>query len=71
MRSQHRAKARVAKVLALAREVFHDQAKARGFLDRPHPMLNGRAPRDVARSSRAGANAVINLLGRAAYGGGV
>ena len=34
-------------------------------------MLGGKAPRDVVIASGAGADVVINLLGRAAYGGGV
>jgi len=63
--------ARIAKVFAFALEVFHDEAKVRSFLDRPHPMLDDRAPLEIALATGPGADAVINLLGRAAYSGGV
>ena len=63
--------ARVAKVFAFALDVFHDEAKARSFLDRPHPMLDDKAPLEIALATGLGADAVINLLGRAAYSGGV
>jgi putative toxin-antitoxin system antitoxin component (TIGR02293 family) len=63
--------ARVAKVFAFGLEVFRDEAKVRSFLDRPHPMLDDRAPLEIALASGPGADAVINLLGRAAYSGGV
>jgi len=33
-------------------------------------MLDGKAPLDVALATGPGADVVINLLGRAAYGGG-
>lgn len=46
--------------------------RAREFLGRPHPMLDGKVPLDVTlATSPGGADMVINLLGRAAYGGGV
>jgi putative toxin-antitoxin system antitoxin component (TIGR02293 family) len=63
--------ARVAKVFAFALEVFHDDAKARRFLDSPHPMLDDKVPLEIALATGLGADAVINLLGRAAYSGGV
>jgi putative toxin-antitoxin system antitoxin component (TIGR02293 family) len=63
--------ARLAKVWAMAMRVWDDQASAQEFLRRPHPMLDGRAPRDVAVASDPGADAVINVMGRGAYGGGV
>ncbi|MGH6890180.1 MAG: antitoxin Xre/MbcA/ParS toxin-binding domain-containing protein [Rhizomicrobium sp.] len=63
--------ARIAKVFAFGRELFHDDAKVRSFLDRPHPMLDDKAPLDVALATGPGADAVIDLLGRAAYSGGV
>jgi len=63
--------ARIAKVFAFALEIFGDEAKVRSFLDRPHPMLDDAAPLEVALATGPGADAVINLLGRAAYGGGV
>lgn len=63
--------ARVAKVFAFALEIFRDEAKVRNFLDRPHPMLDDKAPLEIALATGPGADAVINLLGRAAYSGGV
>ena len=63
--------ARIAKVFAFGIEIFRDEAKVRSFLDRPHPMLDNRAPLEVALATGLGADAVINLLGRAAYSGGV
>ena len=38
------------------------------FLNRPHPLLEGATPFDMARSSSAGAEAVLNLLRRAEAG---
>lgn len=63
--------ARIAKVFAFGLEVFRDEGKVREFLDRPHPMLDDKAPLEVALTTGPGADAVINLLGRAAYSGGV
>ncbi|MBL8658882.1 MAG: DUF2384 domain-containing protein [Rhodospirillales bacterium] len=63
--------ARLAKVWAMAMRVWDDEADAREFLRRPHPMLEGRPPREVAVASDLGTDAVINVMGRGAYGGGV
>jgi putative toxin-antitoxin system antitoxin component (TIGR02293 family) len=63
--------ARVAKVFSFGLDIYHDADKVRAFLQRPHMMLDDKAPLDVALSTGPGADAVINLLGRAAYGGGV
>lgn len=63
--------ARIGKVYEMAASIYHDANKAREFLTRPHVMLENRAPLDVALATGAGADAVVNLLGRAAYGGGV
>ena len=63
--------ARIAKVYAVALDIFHDPAKVREFLHRPHMMLDDKSPLDVALATGPGADVVINLLGRAAYGGGV
>jgi putative toxin-antitoxin system antitoxin component (TIGR02293 family) len=63
--------ARIAKVFAFGLEIFHDEAKVRTFLDRPHPMLDNKPPLEVALATGPGADAVINILGRAAYSGGV
>jgi len=63
--------ARVAKVFAFGFSVYHDNQKVREFLTRPHMMLDNKAPLDVALATGPGADVVINLLGRAAYSGGV
>ena len=63
--------ARLAKVFSFALDIYGTAERAREFLSRPHPMLDGRAPLDVALGTSPGADLVINLLGRAAYGGGV
>lgn len=63
--------AAVAKVWEFAMDIYHDEEKARSFLYRPHPMLENQRPIDVAIDTGVGADLVINLLGRAAYGGGV
>ena len=63
--------ARLAKVWAMALRIWGDEADAREFLRRPHPLLEGRPPREVALASDPGADAVVNVIGRGAYGGGV
>nr|WP_256470222.1 antitoxin Xre/MbcA/ParS toxin-binding domain-containing protein [Bradyrhizobium sp. 157] len=63
--------ARVAKVFAFGLEVFRDEAKVRDFLNRRHPMLEGKTPLELALATGPGADAVVNLLGRTAYSGGV
>lgn len=63
--------ARLAKVYIFALDIYHDSNTARAFLNRPHAMLDGKVPLDVALETGPGADAVINLLGRIAYSGGV
>lgn len=63
--------ARIAKVFSFAMDIYKDKDKVRTFLGRPHAMLDDKPPLDVALATGPGADAVINLLGRAAYGGGV
>jgi putative toxin-antitoxin system antitoxin component (TIGR02293 family) len=63
--------ARIAKVYSIALDIYRDPVKVRDFLRRPHMMLDNQPPIDVALATGPGADAVINLLGRAAYGGGV
>jgi len=41
------ARARFDRVRAAAREVFGDDYKARDFLVRPHPQLEGRRPMEL------------------------
>lgn len=62
--------ARLAKVFSFALDIYRSPDAARAFLGRGHPMLDGKAPLDVALATGPGADLVINLLGRAAYGGG-
>jgi putative toxin-antitoxin system antitoxin component (TIGR02293 family) len=63
--------ARLAKVYVLAQDVYQHDEVARQFLNRPHAMLDDQTPLDVALATDPGADAVINLLGRIAYSGGV
>jgi putative toxin-antitoxin system antitoxin component (TIGR02293 family) len=63
--------ARLAKVYVFALDIYHDSGSVREFLNRPHAMLDGKPPLDVALATGPGADAVINLLGRVAYSGGV
>lgn len=63
--------ARLAKVFGFALDIYKEPERARAFLGKPHPMLDGKAPLDVALATSPGADLVINLLGRAAYSGGV
>jgi len=55
----------MARVLDVLLRMFHERAAALAFLDRPHPLLDGRRPFEVVCSSTAGANAVIELLEQA------
>lgn len=61
--------ARVAKVFRAALEIYKEPNKARMFLTRPHMMLDGMTPLDLAIASGMGADTVVGLLGRMAYGG--
>lgn len=63
--------ARLARVYSMALSIFADESKVRQFLERPHMLLDNKRPVDVTLSTGPGAEAVINVLGRAAYSGGV
>ena len=63
--------AAVAKVWDVSLEIYRDEAKAREFLYRAHPLLEGARPVDVATETSLGADLVVQLLGAAAYGGPV
>jgi putative toxin-antitoxin system antitoxin component (TIGR02293 family) len=63
--------ARVARALSFALEIYGDPESARRFLFGPHMMLGNQAPIDVILDSEDGADRVIQLLGRVAYGGAV
>jgi len=59
----------VSRVLDLAGRIYHgDRDAISRFLNKPHRLLDGRTPLDMARSSSAGAEAVINLMRRADAG---
>jgi putative toxin-antitoxin system antitoxin component (TIGR02293 family) len=53
---------------AVSRAYHGDEERVRAFLTRPHPLLDGKTPFDLARSSSAGADAVLKLLHRAEAG---
>ncbi len=63
--------ARLARVYSMGLSIFGDETKVQHFLGRPHMLLDNARPVDVALSTGPGAEAVINLLGRAGYSGGV
>lgn len=50
---------------AVSRAYHGDRSAIEVFLARPHPLLQGRTPFELARSSSAGAEAVLNLIRRA------
>ena len=59
----------IGRVVEAARHSYGgDESAAGAFLSRPHPMLDGRTPMDLARASSAGAEAVVNILRRADAG---
>lgn len=60
--------AQLAEVWAMALDVYKDEATARTFLQRPHQLLHGRTPLEVAAESWAGARTVEQILGRLKYG---
>ncbi|MEM1381231.1 MAG: antitoxin Xre/MbcA/ParS toxin-binding domain-containing protein [Pseudomonadota bacterium] len=59
----------VGRVVDAVSRTFHgDKDAINHFLNHPHTLLDGRTPLDMARSSSAGADAVMNLLRRAESG---
>ena len=60
--------ARIARVWSMARGVYKDDELTRTFLSRPHQLLEGRVPLEVAIENEYGAEAVIEVLGRLKYG---
>ena len=60
--------ARVAHLWAMARKVWGSDEAARAFLFRRHPLLEMRAPMDVAMGTGLGARCVEDLLGRLQHG---
>ncbi len=59
----------VSRVVDAVSRTYHGDGEAISrFLNRPHQLLGGRTPLQMAQSSSAGAEAVINLLRRADSG---
>lgn len=59
----------VSRVVDAVSRVYHgDEEAISRFLNRPHNLLGGRTPIEMAQSNSAGAEAVINLLRRAESG---
>ena len=59
----------VGRVLDAVSRVYHgDRTAIESFLSRRHSLLEGWTPLDLARSSSAGAEAVLNLIRRAEAG---
>jgi putative toxin-antitoxin system antitoxin component (TIGR02293 family) len=61
--------ARLAKAFAMAISIYRDEASVAVFMRRPHMLLEGKTPRDVALATDPGADAVVHLLGTLAHGG--
>ena len=53
---------------AVGRAYRGDREAIDTFLNRPHPLLDGETPFNMARSSSAGAEAVLSLIRRAEAG---
>ena len=59
----------IARVLVEARRLWADDEPAMvRFLNRPHLLLGGRTPLDVARESTTGADLVVRIIGEARAG---
>ncbi len=56
------------KVVAESFRLLRDPEKVLIFLTKPHPMLEGDSPFELAKSSVAGAEVVMNLLANADAG---
>ncbi len=59
---------RVARVWAMARDVYKTDEDARRFLGEPHGLLRGRKPIDLVIANDVGAVVVEDILGRLKYG---
>jgi putative toxin-antitoxin system antitoxin component (TIGR02293 family) len=73
--SQRLSKSQSDKVLAVTRvfqrllRIYHNDADTVArFLERPHPLLDGKRPIDLATGTVAGADLVLDLLERADAG---
>lgn len=59
---------RLARLWALAVEIWGSPAEAQRFLGEAHPLLAGRVPLQVAIETEIGARTVEELLGRLKFG---
>jgi putative toxin-antitoxin system antitoxin component (TIGR02293 family) len=59
---------RLARVWALAMDVWKSEADAQWFLSGPHPLLRNRVPRELAIEGELGARQVEELLNGIKYG---
>lgn len=60
--------ARLARIWAIALDIWEDEETTREFLFRRHMMLEDRRPVDVIIQSELGAELVADILGRLKYG---
>ncbi len=58
---------RLARVVALAEDVWQDAAQTRHFLTTPHPEIGGKSPLDAALTE-LGARQVEEVIARILYG---
>jgi putative toxin-antitoxin system antitoxin component (TIGR02293 family) len=58
---------RMARVIALAEDVWQDREQARRFLTTPHPEIGGKTPLDAALTE-LGARQAEEVMARIAYG---
>jgi putative toxin-antitoxin system antitoxin component (TIGR02293 family) len=58
---------RMARVVAMAEDVWRDREQARRFLTAPHPELGGKAPLDAALTE-LGARQAEEVMARILYG---
>ena len=60
--------ARLARIWALALDIWEEEEATRAFLFRRHMMMEDRRPVDVVIQSEIGAEVVAHVLGRLKYG---
>lgn len=63
--------ARIANIWTAARKVWESDEETRDFLFRPHQLLEGRRPIDVAIENELGGQLVQDILGQLEYGSAV
>jgi uncharacterized protein (DUF2384 family) len=55
-------------LVAMAQDSFNTQIDAAGWMNTPHPLLDGMSPRDAAQT-QAGAKRVAEILTAIKWGG--